>query len=180
MFWEMGCLKTLTISSLTWLDRNERTYSARKHRLIINVALYPSHEMLDVFWSRHFGGSSEIIRVLPQIFKPNWVSDPNYGFERQVTLLICSFHLWTWLRWTEFRDGPIKEIDLVVEVDDCVTRHRGYQCLASITCRHALWLELLDWPLTASHSLRSSPSGSFTAVRRLPLPNVASANWRNW
>ena len=34
-------------------------------------------------------------------------------------------------------------------------------------------------PLTASHSSRSSPSGSCTTLRRLPLPRVASANCFN-
>lgn len=33
--------------------------------------------------------------------------------------------------------------------------------------------------LTATHSLRSSPSGSMTAMRRFPLPSVASACFSN-
>lgn len=47
------------------------TYSAWKHGLIINVGLYPRHEMLDVLRSWHLGWLFEMFRVLPQILEPD-------------------------------------------------------------------------------------------------------------
>lgn len=47
------------------------TYSAWEHGLVINAALYPCHEMLDILRSWHLGWLFENFRVLPQIFKPS-------------------------------------------------------------------------------------------------------------
>jgi hypothetical protein len=33
-------------------------------------------------------------------------------------LLVCGFHLWTALRRAELGDGAVKQVDLVVKVDD--------------------------------------------------------------
>lgn len=48
-----------------------------------------------------------------------------------------------------------------------------------VYCTHKLkrliWHQSQFLLLTAIHSLRSSPSGSMTAIRRFPLPSVASA-----
>ena len=88
-------------------------------------------------------------------------------------LLICCLHLWTRLGGAELGDGAVEEVDLVIEVDDC---SRALM-LAPSTPSPGLISDFV--PLTASHSLRSSPSGSLTALRRLPLPSVASANCRS-
>ncbi len=86
-------------------------------------------------------------------------------------LLVSGLHLRARLRRAEFCDRAIEEVDLVVEIDD-------YSMLTQIVLQPRG--EEVVIPLTASHSLRSSPSGSFTAFLKLPLPRVASANCRSW
>lgn len=46
------------------------TNPAWEDGFVINIALDPSHEMLDVCRSGHFSRSLVILRILPQIFKP--------------------------------------------------------------------------------------------------------------
>lgn len=45
------------------------TDSAGEHLLVIDVALYPAHQMLNVFWGGHLGWTLVILRVLPEVFK---------------------------------------------------------------------------------------------------------------
>lgn len=40
---------------------NTHANPAREHGLIVNVALDPSHQMLDVCWCRHFGRSFVVV-----------------------------------------------------------------------------------------------------------------------
>lgn len=47
----------------------EPTYPAREHRFVVDIALDPCHQMLDIFRCRHLGRSLEILRVLPKIFE---------------------------------------------------------------------------------------------------------------
>lgn len=47
----------------------EPTYPAREHGFIVNIILYPCHQMLDILRCRHFGRSLEILRVLPEVFE---------------------------------------------------------------------------------------------------------------
>lgn len=81
-----------------------------------------------------------------------------------MSLLVCCLHLWTALRRAKLSDGAIKQIDLVVEIDNC----RLASAIPSVT-------ESIFLLLTASHSSLSSPSGNLTAFLKLPLPRVASA-----
>jgi hypothetical protein len=60
-------------------------------------------------------------------------------------------------------DGAVEHVDLVEEVHSC--KKNVYKLRA----------KLGDVLLTATHSLRSSPSGSITASRKLPEPKVAAA-----
>lgn len=41
------------------------TDAAGKHLLIVNIALYPCHQVLNVFWCWHLGGLFEVFIVLP-------------------------------------------------------------------------------------------------------------------
>jgi hypothetical protein len=45
------------------------TDAAGKYGLIIDIALNPAHELLNVGWSRHFGRSFEVLVVLPKVFE---------------------------------------------------------------------------------------------------------------
>ncbi len=48
----------------------QRTNSAWKHGLIVDIALNPSHQVLDVCWRRHLSRSLVVLGVLPEVFKP--------------------------------------------------------------------------------------------------------------
>lgn len=41
----------------------------REHLLVVDVGLYPCHEMLDVFWRGHLCGLLVVFRVLPEILE---------------------------------------------------------------------------------------------------------------
>ena len=45
------------------------TNSAWEHRLVVYVALNPSHQMLDVCRCGHFGGPLILFSILPEILK---------------------------------------------------------------------------------------------------------------
>jgi hypothetical protein len=45
------------------------TDATGEHLLIVDIALYPSHEVLDVFGSRHLGRPLEVLRVLPEVLE---------------------------------------------------------------------------------------------------------------
>lgn len=55
-------------SSLVCRD-GQRTDTAGKHRLIVNIALNPSHELLNVGRRWHLRWSLVVLRVLPQVLK---------------------------------------------------------------------------------------------------------------
>lgn len=72
MFWGTGRLYRFPGFS-RWEERfkdmDELTDSAREHGFVVNVALHPAHEVLNVFWRRHLGGPFVVFRVLPEVFK---------------------------------------------------------------------------------------------------------------
>lgn len=49
---------------------SERTDFARKHLLVVDVALDPSHEMFNVFRRRHLCRLLKFVGVLPEILEP--------------------------------------------------------------------------------------------------------------
>jgi hypothetical protein len=46
------------------------TDATGKHLLIVDIALYPTHEVLNVFGGRHLGWPLEVLRVLPKVLEP--------------------------------------------------------------------------------------------------------------
>lgn len=46
------------------------TDATGEHLLIVDIALYPSHEVLNVFGSRHLGWPLEVLGVLPEVLEP--------------------------------------------------------------------------------------------------------------
>lgn len=40
--------------------------------LVIDASLDPGHELLDIGWCGHLGGSFEVLTVLPEILEPGW------------------------------------------------------------------------------------------------------------
>ena len=68
-FWKGHAWHSISASVGIWYVF-EPTYPAREHRFVINIALDPCHQMLDIFRRRHLGRSLEILRVLPEIFEP--------------------------------------------------------------------------------------------------------------
>lgn len=53
-----------------WEKEEEPTQPAGEHLLIVDIALHPTHQMLDILRSRHLGRALVILRVLPQILEP--------------------------------------------------------------------------------------------------------------
>ena len=48
---------------------NTRTNSARKHGLVVDIALDPRHQVLHIFGRWHLRWTLEILRILPEEFK---------------------------------------------------------------------------------------------------------------
>lgn len=76
------------------------TIRAWEDGLVVNVALNPSHQVLNVGWSWHLRWTLEVLRILPQVLE-----------------LVGGLHLWARLWRAELGDGSVKQIDVVVEVD---------------------------------------------------------------
>jgi hypothetical protein len=64
------------------------------------------------------------------------------------------------LRGAKFCHCAVEHVEVVEEIDGCNDDHPFGVCQPRLN----------NSPWTASHSLRSSPSGSFTARRRFPEP----------
>ena len=94
------------------------TNPARKHLFVVDIALDPCHQMLDIFRRRHLGRSLEILRVLPQVFKPANGKHLQTTFPHTIHLLIRCLHLRARLRRAKLGDGAVEEVNLVVKVDD--------------------------------------------------------------
>ena len=62
------------ISCCFYSEFPQLTDTAWKHRLVINVALNPGHQVLDVGRGWHLGWTLEVLRILPKILKPSTVS----------------------------------------------------------------------------------------------------------
>lgn len=98
----------------------QRTDSAGKHGLVVDIALHPSHEMLNVLRSGHFRGSFVVFGILPKVFKPATFGMFFIWQERTgCNSLVGRFHLRAGLGGTEFCNRAIEEVDLIVKVDDC-------------------------------------------------------------
>jgi hypothetical protein len=50
------------------------TDTAWECRFIVNVALYPRHQVLDILGCGHLGWSLEVFRVLPEVFESEHIS----------------------------------------------------------------------------------------------------------
>lgn len=66
----------LTLDVQEWL----LTGPAGEHLLVVDVALHPVHQVLDVSWCRHLGWTLVVLRVLPEIFEPSQVNPPSSKF----------------------------------------------------------------------------------------------------
>ena len=67
--------------------------------LVVDVALDPGHELLDVGGRGHLGRALEVLVVLPQVLE-----------------LVGRLHLRAGLGRAELRDGAVEQVDLVVEI----------------------------------------------------------------
>lgn len=73
--------------------------AAGQDGLVVDVGLDPGHELLDVGGGGHLGGALVLVAVLPQVLE-----------------LVRRLHLRARLRRAELGDGPVQQVDLVVEV----------------------------------------------------------------
>ena len=82
------------------LVRDSLTIRAWEDGFVVNVALNPSHQVLDVGWSWHLRWTLEVLRILPQVLE-----------------LVGGLHLWARLWRAELGDRSIKQVNMVVEID---------------------------------------------------------------
>lgn len=79
----------------------ERHADAAGHDgLVVDRALHPRHELLNVRGRGHLGGFLVVVIVLPKVLE-----------------LVGGFHFGARLGGAEFGNGAVEEVDLVVEVD---------------------------------------------------------------
>ena len=70
---------------------NDRTNSTGKDRLIVNIILYPTHQVLNICWRGHLSWPLEILRILPEILKPMLCEYTTRGHLRLHTHPLPSF-----------------------------------------------------------------------------------------
>lgn len=74
------------------------TDAAWEGLFIVDIALYPSHQVLDILGSRHFRRSLEVFCILPEVLKSESISCNSCWTQRdllELYILVCSFHLGT-------------------------------------------------------------------------------------
>lgn len=113
------------------------TNTARENCFVVDVALNPAHQLLDVCRRGHFRRPLVVLGVLPQILKSGPVSvSPNpYGVPN---LLIGRLHLRARLRGAELGDGAIDQVDLVVKVHHCRCKSARIRPTASRSIRRTI------------------------------------------
>ena len=97
--WERNAWQGLSALSRTQVT-DSFTIRAWEDGLVVNVALNPSHQVLNVGWSWHLRWTLEVLRILPQILE-----------------LVGGLHLWARLWRAELGDGSVEQVNVVVEVD---------------------------------------------------------------
>jgi len=98
-----------------------RTNSAWEYSFVINIALNPAHQMLNVRRCGHFGRSLVVFRILPEILESKGDVKSYFCARRRSCILIRSLHLRTRLWRAEFGDRSVEEVDMVVEIHHCTS-----------------------------------------------------------
>ena len=107
------------------------TDSAGEHLFIIDVALHPAHQVLNIFRGGHLGGPLVILRVLPEVFESvSGVSQGLRAVSVGMAILVGCLHFGACLRRAELRYRAIEEVDLVVKVD----HWRNLVSLSGVPC----------------------------------------------
>lgn len=160
------CITSHRVTSYRLAPHRIALHRIASHRRVVCWRVwYPAHEVVDVF------GCRALDRLGGLLVGP------------QVAALACRHHRARRTR-AILADGAVQHRDLVEEISGC-TRRAGSTgarettvgtcvCCCLPACLCACLSAVVCVLLTASHSLTSSPLGSFTACSMLPLPNVAS------
>lgn len=77
----------------------QHTDPARENLFVVDIALHPTHHLLDVRRRRHLGRPLVVLAILPEVLE-----------------FVCRLHLWAGLWGAELGNGAIEEVDLVVKV----------------------------------------------------------------
>lgn len=141
-----------------------RTDPAGKHLFVVDIALHPTHQVFNVSRRGHFGRSSVMFRILPQVLEPIVVSSRRTVVKPGRDLLVGSLHLRTRRRRTKLSNRSIEEVNLIVKVDH-YTNHPLAQAWQDDSDRHTIdrkpLIQIL--PLGQPNSLPQTP----TPKRRL-------------
>lgn len=95
---------------------NALTYLAWENGFVVNIGLYPRHELLNVGRGGHLGRTLIVLVVLPKIFESADVSLGVLYCLSLVVLLVSRLHLGARMRRAELGNGTVEQIDLVVKV----------------------------------------------------------------
>lgn len=91
---------------------------AWEHLFVVNVGLYPCHQLFDICWCSHLCGLFVVVVVLPEILKSAYtISGKPTSHLSAKDILICGLHLWAGLRGAKLSNGSVEQVDLVVKVD---------------------------------------------------------------
>lgn len=144
----VSCVYNISYLTSQWL-----TNFGWKEIFIIQLILYPGHEVVNVLWCWTFDGFLNCLTICPVVF-----------------VLWASRHDGAAFFCAKLCDCAVQHVDLIEEVNSWKKRQRECQVGSheiNKNDHHSL--------LTATHSFWSSPSGSITANLRLPDPRVAAA-----
>jgi hypothetical protein len=103
------------------------TDSTGKHLLVVDIALYPAHQVFDIFGRGHLGGPLVVFRILPEVLEPVncqhqlrgcRVSGNRVSWGLSGIILISRLHFRAGLWGAELGYRTIEQVDLIVEVDD--------------------------------------------------------------
>ena len=93
------------------------TNSTGKNSFIVDIALHPSHQLLDVGRCSHLGWTLVVLIILPQILEPALhISNSKIDHRFSSNLLVCCLHLRARLGGAELSDGAVQKVDLVVKI----------------------------------------------------------------
>ena len=152
-------------NTLTPLSIATLTNFGGEDSFIVQLVLDPCHKVVNVLGGRALDWLLHRCTISPMILIPGGRLCTQETERERETLLWSCTHDGTGLCGTVLCDGSIQHVYLIEEVNSWK--------------RESSWLVLRRGEkyslLTAIHSFRSSPSGSWTASFRFPLPRVAAA-----
>lgn len=139
-----------SFSYLNKIFRKRNTNFRRKQRFVVQLVLDPGHKIINIFGGTAFDGFLNRLPICPMVF-----------------IFGTGWHDAARIFGAKFRNCAVQHVNLIEKIHSYKGQNDSVKSGENSDSKYLLF--------TATHSLRSSPSGSCTALRRLPDPNVAAA-----